>query len=133
MKAAFEDLTSRRPVWVALSELFLDMELEAADLQRVGRTLAACPYTLKELEDILFGEVYPVCIWNLRTLDGGNFVGFDADLLEEAILKHERSRFKIPTWLQCDLGSVRKPWKEIQAVVHERRNENPSHDTVRGT
>jgi hypothetical protein len=132
MKAAIEDLSHRRPVWVALSALFLDMQLEPPDFQRLGRTLASSPYTLNEIEDILFGEVYPACIWNLRML-GGVYWGFDADWLEEAILKHERSRFKIPRWLQCDRGMVREPWREIQAVVRERRNENSSHDTVRGT
>jgi hypothetical protein len=40
MKTAIEDLSHRPPVWKALSELFLDLELEPADFERLGRTLA---------------------------------------------------------------------------------------------
>jgi hypothetical protein len=43
MKAAIEDIRDRRPVWDALSELFLDTELEPTDFQRLGRILASSP------------------------------------------------------------------------------------------
>jgi hypothetical protein len=133
MKAAIEDLPNRRPVWDALSQLFLDTELEPADFQRLGRTLASSPYTPREIEEILFAEVYPICIWNLLSV-AGVWEGFDVDWLQEAILKKQRSWFKIPPCLHCGRWIIREPWKKIQAVFRERRKENSGpHDAHAGS
>ena len=122
MKAAIEDVANRRPVWEALSELFLDTELQPADFQRLGRTLAASPYTLDEIEGILYDEVYPICIWNLRSV-AGEWARFDSAWLREAILKGQRSRLKIPRFLQMGHWMIREPWQTIKDVFQERRRE----------
>ena len=57
MHAASLELERRRPVWAALSDLFLDTELEAADHQRIAHVLAASGYPESELERILCREV----------------------------------------------------------------------------
>ena len=124
MKAATEDISQRRPVWEALSELFLDTELQLDDLQRLGSSLAASPYTLEEIEAILYDEVYPVCIWNLRCV-AGEWAGFNGDALQEAILNNQRSFIRIPRWLQTGRWMVRGPWKNIKQVVQLRREESP--------
>src|SRR5689334_20220173 len=64
MNAAADDTAARRPVWYAMSDLFLDTELDDDVLQDMAKTLAASPYSIDELDKILFCEVYPVCIWN---------------------------------------------------------------------
>src|SRR5262245_28825424 len=99
MKPASEDVANRAPVWDALSEMFLDTELQPADLERLGRQLAASPYTLDELNAILFDEVYPVCIGNLHSV-AGEWAGFDSAWLQTAILKHGQSWLRVPRWLQ---------------------------------
>jgi hypothetical protein len=53
------DIESRRPVWAALSELFLDTNLDSADLNRIAKTLAISRYSLGELDQILLWEVFP--------------------------------------------------------------------------
>lgn len=121
MNVTSEDLCNRRPVWEALSELFLDTELQPADFQRLGRTLAASSYKLDEIEEILYGEVYPVCIWNLRCV-AGEWAGFDSDSLQEAILNYQRSWFKVPRFLQMGHWMIRKPWREIVEVFQTYRN-----------
>lgn len=78
-----DDLPRRRPVWLALSDLFLDTDvtlLQAAN----ARLLAASPYSLEELDTILREEVYPACAFNLREV-AGEWAGFDADWLERRI------------------------------------------------
>ena len=78
-------LADRRPVWLALSDLYLDTEVQ---LFREGnaRTLAASPYGLDELDAILRDEVHPACEYNLCMV-AGEWAGFDLDWLERRILR----------------------------------------------
>ena len=55
---------TRKPVWIALSELFLDVDPSLA-YDYIARTLAASPYTLNELYAILCDEVAPLLKSNL--------------------------------------------------------------------
>lgn len=75
MKPAAEDLAKRRPIWEALSDLFLDTDISLARKWRVG-ILATSPYSIEELERILIYEVYPICQWNLLNVAGG-WASFD--------------------------------------------------------
>lgn len=81
---ASADLERRRPVWLALSDLFLDTDVS---LFRRGNTrrLAASPYSLAALDAILREEVYPACSFNLTQV-AGEWAGFDEDWLERRIL-----------------------------------------------
>jgi len=121
MKPASDDLDNRRPVWDALSELFLDVELLPDDFQRLGKNLSASPYAINEFEKILYGEVYPVCIWNLLDI-AGVWQGFDTDSLQEAILNHNRSWLKIPRFVRVGRWMIRKEWSKTKEVIHEHRN-----------
>ena len=78
------DLDRRRPVWLALSDLFLDTDV---NLFRDGNTrlLAASPYSPDELDTILREEVYPACSYNLSQV-AGEWAGFDDVWLERRIL-----------------------------------------------
>src|SRR5258706_16230438 len=78
------DVNSRRPVWSALSELFLDTNLDSAGLNRIANTLASSPYSLEELDQILLWEVYPACRSNLLSI-AGEWAGFDSEWLESRI------------------------------------------------
>lgn len=87
---AAADLPCRRPVWDALSELFLDTDPAIFRAQRIDR-LAASPYSLEALEYILTEELYPVCIHNLRCV-AGEWAAFDPDWLETRILHNQQPR-----------------------------------------
>jgi hypothetical protein len=113
LKPANEDLVNRAPVWDALSELFLDTELELHHLERISSTLAASPYSAVEIESILYDEVYPVCIWNLRTV-AGEWNGFDSELLHKAILNTLRAWPRLPRWMQMGHWMIRQPWEQVK-------------------
>ena len=85
LRPAGLDPARRRPVWLALSDLFLDTDV---NLLREGnaRTLAASLYSMDELDAILREEVYPACSFNLSQVTG-EWAGFDADWLERRILR----------------------------------------------
>ena len=80
------EVESRRPVWIALSELFLDTTLDSADIDRIAKTLAGSPYSLDELDRILLWEVYPACRSNLLSI-AGEWAGFDPEWLASRILR----------------------------------------------
>jgi len=44
-------IRKRRPVWVALSELWLDIELSAEDLERIARVMAESGLTIEQLNN----------------------------------------------------------------------------------
>lgn len=117
---AAADLARRRPVWEALSELFLDTELRDPDLRRIAKVVAASSYSPAELEAILYDELYPILIWNLRTA-AGVWVGFDGAWLEERIRARHRRRFRCPRWLYIGRGMIRADWERILRMVEALR------------
>ena len=80
MTASDAPTSQRTAVWIALSELWLDTELDAADLDQVARVLAASPFGAEELRWIHEAEVAPVLSRNLRAT-AGVWDGFDREWL----------------------------------------------------
>jgi hypothetical protein len=110
------EAASRRPVWEALSTLFLDTDISLLREYRV-RTLASSPYSLDEIEEILKHEVFPVCRWNLVSI-AGEWAGFDLDSLERQILKPRSRLWSLGSW-----QVVRsKEWRETRAGIERRRS-----------
>lgn len=116
MKIAIEDLEYRRPVWDAMQELFRDVELSKNDLEFVARALSESPYSEEELERIMFEEVYPVLVGNLRCV-AGEWKGFDLDALEQAILKRLNKKWVWPTAFIPGRFLMREKWREVKALV----------------
>lgn len=67
-------------IWRALSDLFLDTEIEDYVFQYIARTVSECGLSLREAEDILWYEVYPVLEGNLRCV-AGEWQGWSDDWL----------------------------------------------------
>jgi hypothetical protein len=87
------EIEVRRPVWDALSTLFLDTDV-SLDLEHRAAVLTASPYSIAELERILSDEVFPICSWNLLSV-AGVWTGFDQGWLEDQILSHMKRRFRL--------------------------------------
>jgi hypothetical protein len=113
---AAADLTHRRPVWEALAKLFLDTELQDDDHRRIATILSQSPYAPDEVEAILYGEVYPICILNLSSV-AGEWADFDVDWLEQQILARDRRRLKWPTRLQVQRAMIRRDWTRVRALL----------------
>ncbi|BFM21346.1 DUF7079 family protein [Gilvimarinus japonicus] len=60
----------RLKIWRALSDLFLDTEIEDYVFKYIARTISECELSLSETEEILWYEVYPVLEGNLRSVAG---------------------------------------------------------------
>lgn len=114
MKSAADDLEQRRPVWAALSELYLDSSYRD-EIRVAARKLAASPYALDELRSILFDEVHPTLCGNLLAPVGA-WSGFDQDQLALRILRSQRR----PPWLRAR-GRCLRRYAELQWRLLEPR------------
>lgn len=114
------ELARREPVWLALSELWLDTELDEADLARLAEVARASGYPRAELRRIHVHEVAPVVGANLRSV-AGVWDGFDPDWLREQC-RHRAER--PPRWpaLAEALGRWRislteRHWRVIERAL----------------
>lgn len=121
MPAPTEDLLARRPVWDALSSMFLDTDVAATRPWRCA-VLVSSPYSLAELEQILIDEVYPVC-WSRLQADTGHDAGFDLAWLEARILEQDAA--SEPYRRLQDLARLSVPrsreWLATKAAVESMR------------
>lgn len=115
-----KDISRRRPIWAALSDLFLDTELDESALRHIAQKLAESEYSDDELANILYGEVFPICIWNLRSV-AGEWAGIDTDWLQDRILGNERKFWKKWRWCQVGHWMIKEDLQAVMDFVHEQR------------
>ncbi|WP_442799923.1 DUF7079 family protein [Pseudomonas sp. AA27] len=70
----------RLKVWQALSELFLDTEIDHGTFTYVAKAVIDSQYSSEEIRIILWGEVFPVLESNLRSV-AGEWAGWTDDWL----------------------------------------------------
>src|SRR5687767_8052931 len=86
------ELERRKAVWTALSEFWLDTELDDADLNRISDVLKDSAYTVTELRSIYLDEVAPVVWLNCWSV-AGEWICFDSEWLHtEARKRAEEPR-----------------------------------------
>ena len=71
---------ARLPLWLAMSELFLDTETEDYMYCAIAREIRASGLTLAQAESVFWNEVYPGLWLNLVSMTGV-WDGFDAEWL----------------------------------------------------
>ncbi|SOD54994.1 DUF7079 family protein [Pseudoxanthomonas wuyuanensis] len=114
-----EQLLVRRPVWQALSDLYLDTDVDALHA-RVARVLAQSPYSLDVLWRILRDEVHPALRYNLSGV-AGEWAGFDPGWLADRIVRRlARPRWRRPFGcLFC--GYPRQQWRILAPLIQRER------------
>ena len=117
MAFTHKEIHRRRPVWIALSDLYLDTELQAGDYEHIRDVILASGYTLDEVERILRFEVGPVLGLNLLSV-AGVWSGFDPDWLVDSILQRQRSwRRCLPSFLGFRM--VRDAWERVRDLMRQ--------------
>lgn len=105
-------LDRRKPLWLALSDLFLDTELQDTDLSFIALKMKASGYSLDEITDILMTEVFPACIPNLYSV-AGVWDGFEEESLIDAILKSKPPN-QLQRWFhRRKFWMIRDDWEKI--------------------
>jgi len=78
------NLKDREPVWLALSEFYLDTELQQYDVEYIAKIFSESPFSLKEIKRINKYEVFPILYPNLMN-PAGVWDGFDKEWLFEKL------------------------------------------------
>ena len=79
-------VADRLPLWSALSDLFLDTELNESDLRYVAARVLKSGFSPTSVQEILWNEVFPALADNLR-IATGEWSGFDGLWLQQRIVK----------------------------------------------
>lgn len=117
------DRDARIPVWIALSELYLDTDVSVFH-DAIADTLAASPYSVDDLRDILMDDVHPALHANLMSV-AGEWAGFDeAWLIEriETVGRQPRWRRRMSRWLARDIDAQ---WRALEPMILAARNAEP--------
>jgi len=124
MMSAEHDLAARRPVWSALSDLYLDNGEYRSSVRAAARDLAASPYALDDLREILMHEVHPALVGNL-CVTAGVWDRFDQAWLSDRIVRGQRRA----RWLRprAFYGRVyaRLLWRLLEPRIRRWRDAGP--------
>jgi len=80
------DLARKRRVWQAMSELFLDTELDDAQCRSIAARLAVSGYGVDELRAIMEEDVAPALASNLVDI-AGEWAGWSEAEVAEAVAR----------------------------------------------
>lgn len=107
-----QTLITRKPLWIALSDLFLDTELQDYNYAYIAKAMKESEYSMDEIEDILMLEVFPVCIANLHSV-AGEWAGFDEAWVCSTIIAAKRpNRFR--RWMNHrSFWMIENDWKKV--------------------
>lgn len=113
------ELAQRRPLWDAMSDLFLDTEVRFF-IPSVVRVCATSHYTVEQLERIFWVEVFPLGIGNLLQVAGE----WGMLKLDEAALVRRAEAGRSPTVSKLVSGwMVAHEWDGVRTLVEVLRSE----------
>lgn len=100
MRLTDAEFERRKPVWTALSELWLTNEKHDSDLSRIASIVAASGYSVCELSDIYLYEVAPVVCSNQHSIFSidGDWEHFDEQWLHAEVRKRAEHRSLSLRW-----------------------------------
>jgi len=114
----------RKDVWIAFSDLFLDTD-QTIYYKNIIQVCAGSNFSIKELQEILFYEVAPVCSANLKSV-AGEWIGFDQNWLISNIFKHtNKKEWKLKLYKYFGFkGYIKDHWKKLEIKIIDKRNGN---------
>lgn len=124
---------TERAAIMLMSDFFFDGMLSESDLECITRRLDEVPLTIREIEALLWDELFPVLVWNIH---GAGFSHELLGFLEEYVcdwLDKRRSGFMTPFlkpvgfWLNYAAWGnwMDFYWKDVKARLIERRASLP--------
>jgi hypothetical protein len=114
-------ISERKPLWQAFSDLWLDNELQNFEIDHIVSLMKQSGFNFDELERIFYCEVAPTVYKNTLSTTG-EWAGFDSDWLFNSILeniKKQESNFVHRLWVNSSVGKyimtkmVEDDWNKI--------------------
>lgn len=121
------EIARRSPVWQALSDLFLDTELQPYNHRHIADAIRRAGYSVAEAEAILRDEVAPVLFTNLLSVAGEWAPWSDAYVRKVVLEGLSRSRRKAKSWARFvwprkflaerRMAMVRHDWDKVKSLL----------------
>ena len=114
-----DEIERRLPVWHALSDLFLDTELQPDDYARIAGSLRTSGFRRAELRSILEEEVAPAFAFNLRDV-AGEWCSWTVEEVGAIMLQSlGKRRPALVRWLRRRIRSryVEDAWAKLEPLV----------------
>ena len=121
MKNPEDDLEARKVVWDAMHVLWLDTDVDEIYLPTSAAQCAKTAYSIAELEQIFWHEVYPVMWPNLWSV-AGEWTPLDLDVLSAEILK--RHKFGRTLWFKRFRHEANEIWKQLRSQIEAARSDS---------
>lgn len=119
MHQSHPDIQTRKVIWLALAELYLDTELLEEDFKRIASIFKQTRYGLNFIKEIDLYEVFPLLQYNLLNL-AGEWAAFNSEWLfagcERFYGKRNNIfyRLRIKFWNSAFYWMRRDYWKAIE-------------------
>ncbi|HCR75144.1 MAG TPA: hypothetical protein DIW37_01805 [Chryseobacterium sp.] len=121
----------RKPIWIALSDLYLDTELKQDfHLKYIATTISQSSYTFDEVKKINKYEVFPVLFSNLLQ-PAGEWFAFDERIIINSIIEWIESKKPLDLlaveWVYMVYKDINEEyWDEIEYLYNKIRSSSLS-------
>lgn len=120
-------IKNKQQLWIALSELYLDTQLQPNFFLELAKRIYESPFSYKVVREIDKKEVFPVLYQNILSV-AGVWDGLDEDWLITSILKKNAKRNILSRAYYEFLYSrkqhlFREEWEQIEINLHKLRSE----------
>lgn len=106
----------KKKLWIALSNLFLDTELDDTAFCHIAGKIEESQLPLGEVTRILMEEVLPVCIPNLKCV-AGEWSGFDEKWLIDSIIKLKKPNAIQRALYKKDFKMIKEDWEKVLEIL----------------
>lgn len=112
------EIERRLPVWHALSDLFLDTELQPSDHKWIASVLDSSGFSKAELRAILEEEVAPAFGVNLLSV-AGEWTSWSEEEVRVIVLRSLNRHFPLGRWIGKPLTRrmVDENYRKIEALL----------------
>lgn len=88
------NIEERKPIWIALSDFYLDTELQESDFRHIALIILESPYSFKKVKEINKYEIFPILQSNLMSV-AGEWAGFNEEWLVNSIKESLENKSKV--------------------------------------
>ena len=111
-----EEIERRLPLWIALSDLFLDTEPTRSTYENIVGTIIDRGFQPEHAEAILREDVAPA-FWTNLLAPAGEWQGWEDGLVRERVIRSRRSPIsRFGAWLFCR-RIVDEEWAKVAALL----------------
>lgn len=114
------DLERKKPVWLALSDFFLDTELDDKAMKYIASIIIQSGYSIKETKEILIEDLFPALLFNLHDV-AGEWAGFPEEWLLKRIEETKEPNLAQRLHHKANFWMVKDYWNKLTEIIESER------------